>query len=74
MTSLNDRLFDIERRLAEFPEHDAASLLNRRMILRKELRAFGDDRYQEGYGDGRRDTVETRLLAEELAGKEETGT
>ena len=73
MTSLNDRLFALERDLARCPEEDAAALLNRRMLLREALRAHGDDRYREGYGDGRRDTTETRLLAEELAREDDDG-
>lgn len=67
MTSLNDRLFALERDLAKRPGFDAADLAAKRMLLRKALTAFGDERYLEGYGDGRRDTVETRQFAEELA-------
>ena len=65
--SLPDRLFALERKLAEYPGIDANSLANRRLIMREAFTAHGDERYQEGYTDGMRDTSETRLLAEKLA-------
>jgi hypothetical protein len=71
VAALTDRLFALERRLAEYPGNDADSLANKRLLMREAFRDFGDDRYQEGYTDGMRDTSETRLLADKLAGKKE---
>jgi hypothetical protein len=69
--ALTDRLFALERRLAEYPGTDADSLANKRLIMREAFRDHGRDRYQEGYADGMRDTSETRLLADRLAEKKE---
>ncbi len=71
MENITDHLFALERRLTEYPDGDADSLMNRRLILRKAFRVFGDNRYWEGYADGTRDTSETRLLAETLAAEKE---
>lgn len=65
--SLTDRLWALECQLAEYPGLDADSLANKRLIMREAFTAHGDDRYQEGYVDGTRDTTETRRLAEKLA-------
>ena len=67
VASLTDRLFALERKLAEYPGTDADSLANKRLIMRETFTAHGDERYREGYVDGMRDTSETRLLAEKLA-------
>jgi hypothetical protein len=47
--SMNDRLFDVERRLAEYPGNDAASLAARRVLLRESFTKFGDERHKDGY-------------------------
>lgn len=65
--NLNDRLFELGLNLAKYPGSDESDALNRRVILRKALAEHGDQRYAEGYHDGRRDMSDAKLEARQRA-------
>ena len=67
MSRLAERLFEIELDLAKNEGDDESAALSRRIVLRKALTAWGDERFQEGYLEGRRDAVDARLEAERRA-------
>jgi hypothetical protein len=74
MPTLNDHLTEVEFQLEKYRGITEADFLTRRNLLRTLLIKWGDNRYQDGYGDGRRDVFETRQLArdaEEKAAREE---
>lgn len=67
MSRLSDRLFEIEIDLAKYEGDDENAALNRRMVLREALTAWGDERWKEGYHDGRRDLLDARSEARRRA-------
>lgn len=67
MSRLSDRLFEIELDLAKNDGDHESAALSRRIILRKALTDWGDERFQEGYHDGRRDILDARLEAQRRA-------
>lgn len=67
MSRLSDAIESIERDLRSYSTGHENDLLNRRFILRKALRVWGDERYEEGHGDGMRDVLDTRREAKRLA-------
>lgn len=67
MSRLSDRLFEIELDLAKNEGDDENAALSRRMVLRKALTDWGDERFQEGYHDGRRDMLDARSEAKRRA-------
>jgi hypothetical protein len=71
--TLNDHLSELEFQLEKYPGKTEADFLTRRNLLRTLLAKWGDSRYQDGYGDGRRDVFEARQMerdAEEKAARE----
>ena len=76
MPNLNDHLTELEFQLEKYPGTAEADFLARRGKLRAALIKWGDDRYQDGYGDARRDVADARQLArdaEEKAAREGNG-
>ena len=67
MSRLTDRLFEMECDLAREEGDDEGAALSRRIVLRKALTAWGDERFQEGYHEGRRDAADARLEAQRRA-------
>jgi hypothetical protein len=67
MARLTDRIEQVEHELAKYPGDDRSDLLNRRLILRRHLEAWGRERYEEGHHDGLRDYGDTRYEAENRA-------
>jgi hypothetical protein len=67
VTRLTDALFGLELDLAKYPGDDENDALNRRIILRKALNEHGQERYDEGYLDGRRDVMDARAEAQRRA-------
>ena len=67
MSRLSDAIESLERDLRPYSTAHENDLLNRRFILRKALRAWGDERYEEGHGAGMRDVLDTRREAKRLA-------
>jgi hypothetical protein len=63
MPRLTDELENLERELAKYPDGSEESHLNRRLLLREAFQSWGDARYSEGLGDGRRDVFDARRLA-----------
>jgi hypothetical protein len=61
--NLNDHIGDLEFQLEKNRGRREAAFLARRNLIRAALIRWGDSRYQDGYGDGRRDVFETRQLA-----------
>ena len=64
MSRLSDRLFEIELDLAKNEGDDENAALSRRMVLREAFTAWGDERWKEGYHDGRRDISRRMVLRE----------
>ena len=67
MSRLTDRLFEVELDLAKYEGDDENAALNRRMVLREALTTWGDERWKEGYHDGRRDLLDARSEAQRRA-------
>jgi hypothetical protein len=67
VSQVSDRLFEIELDLAKNAGDDEHAILARRMILREALTAWGDQRWKEGYHDGRRDLLDARSEANRRA-------
>ena len=67
MSRLSDRLFEIELDLAKNEGDDESAALGRRFVLRQALTAWGDERWQEGYHEGRRDVMDARSEANRRA-------
>lgn len=67
MSRLSDLLFELELDLAKNEGDDENAALNRRMVLRKTLTAWGEGRWQEGYHEGRRDMLDARSEAQRRA-------
>jgi len=72
MSRLSDRLPEIEMDLAKNDGDDENAALSRRMVLRKALTDWGDERWQEGYHEGRRDMLDARSEAKRRADAAET--
>ena len=68
MSRLSDLLFGLGTDLAKYPSDSEDDALNRRVVLRKALTEWGDERYREGYGDGRRDLLDSRIEAKQRRG------
>jgi len=60
MSRLSDLLSEIEFGLARNEGDDEDAALSRRIVLRRALTEWGDDRFQEGYDEGRRDISAAR--------------
>ena len=71
MSRLTDVLFEVELDLAKYEGDDENAALNRRMVLRKVLTEWGDQRWQEGYHEGRRDVMDARSEAQRRAQEKE---
>lgn len=67
MSRLSDRLFEVELDLAKNEGDGESAALSRRMVLREALTAWGDERWKEGYHDGRRDILDARSEAQRRA-------
>lgn len=66
MARLTDAIEQLEYDLDRYPGGDAESLLNRRLLLRKAMEAWGRDQYGEGHRDGMRDVHHTTHRASQL--------
>jgi hypothetical protein len=62
-----DHLEALERALDRNKGDDEDAFLGRRMAFRRALADWGDERWQEGYGDGQRDVWESQRKAERAA-------
>jgi inhibitor of KinA sporulation pathway (predicted exonuclease) len=62
---LTDALEQLEFDLDKYRADDASALLNRRLMLRKALEAWGREQYGEGHRDGMRDARDTAQMARE---------
>jgi hypothetical protein len=67
VSRLGDRLFETECDLARNEGGGEGAALSRRIALRNALTAWGDERFQEGYHEGRRDAVDARIEAQRRA-------
>jgi len=67
VSRLSDRLFELELDLAKNDGDGEHAALDRRIILRKALTDWGDERFQEGYHEGRRDVFDARSEARRRA-------
>lgn len=67
MSSLGDHLHEIEFDLAKNGGDGEEAALCRRMALRRALTTWGDERFQEGYHEGRRDMIDARSEARRRA-------
>lgn len=65
MSRLSDRLFELEATLERNKGDDESTILSRRMAFRKVLAEWGEERWNEGYRDGRQDVWDARLAAEQ---------
>jgi hypothetical protein len=74
VSRLSDRLFETECDLARNEGDGEGAALSRRIALRKALTAWGDERFQEGYHEGRRDAVDAKLEAQRRADARATET
>jgi hypothetical protein len=63
MSRLSDLLSEIEFDLAKNDGDDESAAFSRRIVLRKALTEWGDERFQEGYSEGRRDMSDARMEA-----------
>lgn len=66
MTRLTDAVEQLEFDLDKHRGDDGFSLLNRRLVLRKAMEAWGRGQYDEGHRDGMRDVHQTANRAGEL--------
>jgi hypothetical protein len=71
--AVNDELFALELHLADYPEGEEGSGMNRRMILREALERIERDARQRGYTDGVRDSSEAAHIEQEIRRKRGTG-
>jgi hypothetical protein len=74
--TLNDHLTELEFQLEKSRGTTEAAFLSRRQLLRAALIKYGNSRYEDGYGDGRRDVFDARQLAtdaEDKAAREAAG-
>lgn len=65
MTRLTDAVEQLEFDLDKHRGDDGFSLLNRRLVLRKAMEAWGRGQYDEGHRDGMRDVRDATRLAGE---------
>lgn len=65
--SLTDALYELEAELAKYPGQTQDDLMNRRLVLRKAMTRWGDQRYTEGHTDGVRDMVDATYHAQQAA-------
>jgi hypothetical protein len=63
MSRLSDRLFELESALDRNKGDEESDILSRRMGFRKVLTEWGEERWNEGYRDGRQDVWDARLAA-----------
>jgi hypothetical protein len=76
MSRLTDMLEDLERDLDKYRADDADALLNRRLVLRRAMEAWGREQYEDGHRDGVRDVHDARREAKrrgDEAAKEQEG-
>jgi hypothetical protein len=76
MSRLTDILEDLERNLDKYRGDDGGSLLNRRLVLRSAVEAWGREQYEEGRRDGVRDVHDAQREAKrraDEAAKEQEG-
>lgn len=66
MARLTDAIEQLEYDLGKYPGSDADSLLNRRLLLRQAMEAWGREQRDEGHRDGLRDVHQTANRAGEL--------
>lgn len=65
--TLRDTLFSLEMDLAKYPGDSESDALNRRTVLRRAFEEWGNQRYREGYLDGKGDIQDARLEAHQRA-------
>lgn len=65
--TLTDALFQIELDLAKYPGDSENDCLHRRVVLRNAITEYGQQRYHEGYLDGKRDVMDARSEAQRRA-------
>jgi len=71
MSRLSDRLFELEATLERNKGDEEGAIISRRMAFRKVLAEWGDERWDEGYREGRQDVWDARLAAEQAQRKRE---
>ena len=69
MSRLSDLLFEVDMDLARNEGDGDSAALSRRLVLRKALTDWGDQRFQEGYHEGRRDVLDARAEVQRRADK-----
>jgi hypothetical protein len=67
--AVNDELFALELHLADYPEGEEGSGMNRRLILREALERIERDARKQGYTDGVRDSSEAQHIEQEIRRK-----
>jgi hypothetical protein len=67
MTTPYDRIWALDHDLAKYPPGQRGAVANRRLIMRKHLKAATDEAFEQGYTEGMRDAHDDARADQELA-------